>query len=67
MNTFWVIHNGAFVFRNMIMNLTMKHEVEAIALNKGKILNTIMDRRTDFRNYYDIPSEEEYSALLTHI
>jgi hypothetical protein len=68
MNTFWVIHKGVFVFRNWILNTDMAEELRDRAEKKnGEFLMFKDDRRTDFRNYYDFPTHEQFNELLATI
>jgi hypothetical protein len=68
MNVFWTLHKDAFVFRNFILNSEMVSEIRDIVMGKtGKLLPIKVDRRTDFRQYYDIPTEQDYQALLSHV
>jgi hypothetical protein len=67
MNTVWIIHKGVYVFRNFILNHEMIREVKAMADAKQKRLTLQHDRRTDFRDYYEIPTEQDYTSLLTQV
>lgn len=66
MNTFWIIHDGIFIFRNFIMNTSMVEEIRDIAEQRSggnTLFNFEDDRRSDFREYYDFPTKEQYDEL----